>query len=181
MLSTLARTSLRASRSRTQVLASTAGGVRQFGIEAELDYQFNDWFISMSHSYIQVTDADPGAIGVYVLHGDKTTAYPENVSRLHLNYSSDFPFGKVKFSINDLYYWDYYTPAGELKDGTHIINAGVSLIPASVPGLTLSLIAKNVTNTDELYPFNVTGNLAGADGTPAIESNGWWLTMKYSF
>mmetsp|Transcript_13823 Transcript_13823/g.21180 ORF Transcript_13823/g.21180 Transcript_13823/m.21180 type:complete len:133 (-) Transcript_13823:1686-2084(-) len=36
MLSTLARTSLRASRSRTQVLASTAGGVRQFGIESDL-------------------------------------------------------------------------------------------------------------------------------------------------
>lgn len=158
-----------------------AGQLKQFGIEAELDYQFNDWFFSMSHSYIKVTDADPGAIGVYVLPGDKTTAYPENVTRLHLNYISYVPIGKIKFSVNDLYYWDFYTPAGELKDGTHIINAGISLSPDSIPGLSLSLIVKNVTNTIELYPFNVTGNLAGADGTPAIESNGWWLTMKYSF
>lgn len=157
------------------------GELSHFGYELEIDYKVGDWVFGASHSHVEVTEADEGTIGVYVLEGEKSTAYPEDVTRLHLNYGANTSIGRVDLSVNDLYYWQYYSPSGVTVTGTHIINAGISLSPNNTPNLKVSLLFKNLTNTNGLYPINGTGNTGGADGTPAIEGETWWMTASYKF
>ncbi|WP_164503476.1 TonB-dependent receptor plug domain-containing protein [Pleionea sediminis] len=157
------------------------GKLKQQGIEIEFDYQIGNWILGASHANVQVASADPGTIGVYVLPGEKTAAYPENVTRLHVNYNNSTSFGQVSMSINDLWFWEYDAPTGASPDGAHLINFGASLKPSSMPKLTTSLILKNILDADELYPINGTGNLAGADGAPTIEPRTWWLNVSYQF
>lgn len=157
------------------------GQLKQFGYELEVDYVVEDWILSASHSHVEVSNADPGTIGVYVLDGDKTAAYPEDVTRMHASFRAESSMGLFNLNINALYYWEYNAPTGTTVDGAHILNAGISLKPTAAPNLNLSLILKNLTNADSLYPVNGTGNLEGADGTPTIESRSWWLTASYKF
>ena len=157
------------------------GELTHFGYEFEIDYKLGDWVFGASHAHVEVIEADEGTIGTYVLEGDKSTAYPEDVTRLHLNYGANTPIGRVDLSVNDLYYWEYYAPSGTAVDGTHIINAGVSLSPVATPNLKVSLVLKNLTDTNGLYPINGTGNTSGADGTPTIEGQTWWMSANYTF
>jgi len=157
------------------------GQLKQNGLELELEYKANQWSFSASHSLVKVIKADPGTIGIYVLEDKKTAAYPENVTRFHASYFSETSLGEFKLNLNDLYYWDYYAPTGLKVNGSHIFNGGLSFIPKANPNLRLNLIFKNLFNSNDLYPINGTGDLAGADGTPSIEQRGWWLDFQYNF
>ena len=156
-----------------------SGELNQIGFELDMSYRFDNWLFQASHSHVQVVSADEDALGVYVLEGEKTAAYPENISRAQINYKTQFSSGEINAHINEVIFWQYIAPNGEEVDGTHIVNLGLSWTPATFQNLTAELIIKNVTDTNELYPINGTGITAEATGTPVIEGRTWWLNFKF--
>ncbi len=158
-----------------------SGKLKQLGTELEIEYQFDAWVLSASHANVSITSADAGTIGVYTLPGKKTAVYPENVTRLGLQYSNEFSIGDLSWSLFHLYYWNYYSPTAIKVDGSHIVNTAASFNPKSIPGLTLTLTLKNVLDADGLYPINSTGDASNTIGTPSIESRTWWLGFNYAF
>uniref|UniRef100_UPI001AEDA8CD hypothetical protein n=1 Tax=Aliikangiella sp. G2MR2-5 TaxID=2788943 RepID=UPI001AEDA8CD len=61
------------------------------------------------------------------------------------------------------------------------VNTAFTMVPKLFPDFESTLVIKNLFNNKELYPINATGNLFGAEGTPAIESRSWWLEFNYHF
>ncbi len=157
------------------------GKLQQLGLELELDYQVGNWLIGISHAHVQVTSADAGTMGIYVLDSKHNAAYPEDVTRLHANYITNTSVGEFSFSFSDVWYWHYYAPTKNRVDGSHLANIGFALKPESNPNMSLKFLIKNIFNSDTLYPINGTGDLAGADGTPSIEARTWWMNVNYRF
>uniref|UniRef100_UPI0018AB78EE TonB-dependent receptor plug domain-containing protein n=1 Tax=Aliikangiella sp. G2MR2-5 TaxID=2788943 RepID=UPI0018AB78EE len=96
------------------------GKLRQWGIETEVKYKLEDWSLSASHSLVKIYDAAPGTIGFYTLENEKTSVYPENITRFQFEYRLDNQHGNFLFSLNDLYYWKFFSPNGNSVDGSHI-------------------------------------------------------------
>ncbi|WP_144393927.1 TonB-dependent receptor plug domain-containing protein [Pleionea sediminis] len=157
------------------------GELKQLGLELEIEYHLENWTLAASHASVKVTSADEGTIGVYVLPNKKHSAYPENVTRLHVSYSTSSSLGEWSFNLNDLWYWNYHSPTQVKVDGAHLVNLGASLNFNSLPNLTTRLTVKNLFDSDKLYPITGTGNLLGAEGTPSTENRSWWLSLNYSF
>ncbi len=157
------------------------GKLTQAGVEIEIDYSVNQWKFSASHSNVTILSADQGVIGPYVLEGKKIAAYPANITRFRTQHAVQNNWAEIHWGLTGLYYWNYYEPAGERVDGGEMINVGISLTPKQVKNMEISLIAKNITDNDSLYPINTTGDANGARGTPSIEPFGWWLSLKYQF
>ncbi len=159
-----------------------SGQLEQFGYELEIEYKINNLILSASHAHVGVVNADSDIIGIYVLEGEKNVAYPEDVSRFHLRYSLQNESGIWTLQYNHLYYWGYNAPTQVKVDGNNMGNFGVSWSPLSEwNSLSVDLIFKNIWDNDELYPINGTGNIASADGTPALENRTWWLALGYKF
>jgi len=159
-----------------------SGQLQQFGYELEIEYKMGNLLFSASQAHVEVINADPDIIGIYVLDGDKNAAYPEDVSRFHLRYNMQNESGSWAFQYNHLYYWDYDAPTQKSVKGNNIANVGISWSPGGAwHVLSIDLVVKNVWDNDELYPINGTGNLAGADGTPALEKRTGWLGLGYKF
>jgi len=129
-----------------------------------------------------VLSADAGVIGVYVLEGDKTAAFPEDVSRIRIAYGKNNKLGSWSVQYNHLYYWRYFATTGVNMRGNHIGNLGLRWsLPNALENVSVDLVIKNLWDQDKLYPINGTGNLAGADGAPALEQRSWWLGLSVSF
>ena len=159
-----------------------SGKLAQWGSEVEVEYAVNNFVLSASHAHVAVTNADPGVLGVYVLEGDKSAAYPSNVTRLHAKYSTKSAYGNWSIHYNHLYYWEYDAPTGVSVDGNHLANVGLKWSSSDKDkGIQAELILKNVFNNTELYPINGTGNLIGGDGAPTVEERTWWLGLSYGF
>ncbi|MFC3094490.1 hypothetical protein DRW07_13625 [Alteromonas sediminis] len=158
-----------------------SGKLTQRGVELELRYQYENLKLSASHAHVSVVNADPGVIGGYVLPGKKVAAYPEDVSRLHINYATELALGQLSINYEHVYFWQFHAPTGVTVSGGTIANVGVGLTLPSVKNLELSAIIKNLWQEDSLYPINGTGDLLGANGTPAIEKRSAWLSLLYSF
>jgi len=158
------------------------GKLEQIGFELELGYRFDAWELRASHAHVEVASADAGVIGIYVLAGEKSAAYPEDVSRLHLGYGFNSELGRFTLQYNHLYYWGYDAPTGVSVDGNHMGNLGARWTPPlAEQRLYVDLLVKNLWDQNELYPINGTGNLSGADGAPALEERSWWLGVGFSF
>ncbi|WP_169726047.1 TonB-dependent receptor plug domain-containing protein [Aestuariibacter salexigens] len=157
------------------------GKLTQHGIELDIRYQYDNLLVSASHSHVSVVNADDGVIGGYVLPGNKVAAYPENISRLHVDYAKQLDVGQLSLKYEHVYFWQYYAPTGNTIDGGHIANLGISLRLPSLDNLEISAVLKNIWQEDALYPINGTGDLLGADGTPSIESRHWWMALSYAF
>jgi len=158
------------------------GKLKQLGLELEAGYRKNSWDLRASHAHVEVASADAGVIGIYVLAGEKSAAYPEDVSRLHLSYWFNSELGRFTLQYNHLYYWQYHAPTGVKVDGNHVGNLGVRWTPPlAEQRLYFDLLVKNIWNQSELYPINGTGNLSGADGVPALEERSWWLGVGFRF
>ena len=159
-----------------------SGQLDQFGYELDIDYIIGNLVLSASHAHVEIDNADPGTMGVYVLEGEKKAAYPEDISRFHIQYTMQNDSGIWAVQYNHLYYWGYDAPTQVSVDGNNIANVGVRWSPLGKwDSLSLDLIYKNVWDSDELYPINGTGNLSGADGTPALEQRTWWFALGYKF
>jgi len=158
------------------------GKLEQAGLEVEVSFQRGRWDLRASHAHVEVTSAGAGVIGAYVLAGEKSLAYPEDVSRLHLSYWLNSERGRWTWQYNHLYHWGYDAPTGLNVKGSHIANLGLRWTP---PGADNSwfvdLVVKNIWNQRELYPINGTGDLTGADGAPALEERSGWLGVGFSF
>jgi len=159
-----------------------SGQLEQFGYELEVEYKRDNLTFNASHAHVEVVNADPDVIGIYVLAGKKNAAYPEDISRFHLRYNVQNESGTWALHYNHLYYWNYDAPTQVNVEGNNVGNAGVSWSPLGVgKSLSIDLIVKNIWDNDKLYPINGTGNLSDADGTPALESRTWWLGIGYKF
>ncbi|WP_100642955.1 TonB-dependent receptor plug domain-containing protein [Alteromonas facilis] len=158
-----------------------SGKLTQRGLELEVSYQMDNLMLRASHANVGVVNADPGVIGGYVLDGNNVAAYPENISRFHLNYHTSMSSGDFSLQYEHVRYWRYHAPTGATVNGGHIANLGMALRFNSVENLEVGATIKNVWNEDALYPINGTGDLLGADGTPSIEKRTWWLTANYQF
>ncbi|MCJ8318602.1 MAG: TonB-dependent receptor plug domain-containing protein [Colwellia sp.] len=157
-----------------------SGQLKQFGYEIEIEYEMGDFILAASQAHVEVLSTDPDIIGTYVLEGEKNSAYPEDVSRFHIRYNKQNENGSWAVQYNHLYYWGYDSPTQISVKGNNIGNVGMSWSPSGVwASLSIDLIVKNVWNNDELYPINGTGNLFGADGTPALEKRTWWFGLGY--
>ncbi len=158
------------------------GQLQQFGYELEIEYKMGSLLLSASQAHVEVISADPDIIGIYVLDGEKNAAYPEDVSRFHIRYNIRYGIGVWAFQYNHLYYWGYDAPTQVRVKGNNMANVGMSWSPVGAwHSLSIDLVVKNVWDNDELYPINGTGNLAGTDGTPALEKRTWWLGLGYRF
>jgi len=159
-----------------------SGKLEQMGLEIEASYRHEGWDLRASHAHVEVTSADAGVIGIYVLAGEKTAAYPEDVSRLHVGYWFNSQLGRFTLQYNHLYYWGYDAPTGVSVDGNHVGNLGVRWTPPQgEQRLYFDLLVKNIWDQNELYPINGTGNLSGADGAPTLEERSGWLGVGFSF
>lgn len=159
-----------------------SGQLEQFGYELEIEYKIANFIFSASQAHVEVRKTDPDIIGTYVLEGKKNSAYPEDVSRFHIRYNMQNESGSWAFQYNHLYYWGYDAPTQISVKGNNIGNIGMSWSPSRAwASLVIELVVKNVWDNDELYPINGTGNLVGADGTPALEKRTWWFGLGYKF
>jgi len=159
-----------------------SGKLEQVGLEVETSYRHEGWDLRASHAHVEVTSADAGVVGIYVLAGEKTAAYPEDVSRLHVGYWFNSQLGRFTLQYNHLYYWQYHAPTGVSVDGNHVGNLGVRWTPPQgEQRLYFDLLVKNIWDQNELYPINGTGNLSGADGAPTLEERSGWLGVGFSF
>jgi len=161
-----------------------SGKLEQFGYELEIEYKIGNMILAASQSHVEVLTADPSLVGTYVLNNKKNAVYPEDVSRFHIRYSIPNKNGSWALQYNHMYYWGYDAPTTNKVsiDGNHIGNLGLSWSPSGAwDSLSLDVIVKNVWDSDELYPINGTGNLSGAEGTPAVEKRTWWLSLGYRF
>jgi len=159
-----------------------SGQLEQFGYELEIEYILDSLTLSASQAHVEVINADPDIIGIYVLEGNKNAAYPENVSRFHVRYNRQNKIGEWILQYNHLYYWGYDAPTHVNVSGNHICNLGMSWLPKGLDNsLSIDLVIKNIWDNDELYPINGTGDLAGADGAPTIEKRTWWLGLAYQW
>jgi outer membrane receptor protein involved in Fe transport len=157
------------------------GTLEQNGLELEIAYESDPWYLEISHSAVSISKADQGTIGNYVLEGKKIAAYPDQVTRLHLRYHYPADYGQWTFALHDLWYQDYYAPTGIIMAGANIVDLASKLRLTRIPQMELGFHLKNVTDANELYPINGTGNLSGAVGSPAIEGRSWWLNLSYEF
>jgi len=156
------------------------GQLEQFGYELEIEYKIGNLSLSASQAHVQVISADTDIIGIYVLEGNKNSAYPEDISRFNIRYQVKNGLGIWEFQYNHLYYWGYDAPTQVSVEGNNIANIGIRWSPPGVwDSLSVDFVVKNVWDNDELYPINGTGNLSGADGTPALESKTGWVNISY--
>jgi len=159
-----------------------SGELKQYGYELELNYKLVQWDFLASHAHVEVLSADAGVIGVYVLEGEKTAAFPEDISRFRIAYGKNNKLGSWSVQYNHLYYWRYFATTGVNMRGNHIGNLGIRWSPPEAfKNVSLDLVIKNLWDQGRLYPINGTGNLAGADGAPALEQRSWWLGLSVSF
>lgn len=157
------------------------GQLKQAGVEIELDYKLDNWTLSASHSNVQILSADQGVIGPYVLQGEKIAAYPSDVTRFRVSQHLELGFASVTSLLTGLYYWNYDEPRGSHVNGGEIVNLGVSIEPNQLPNFSIDITAKNITNTERLYPINGTGDAVGGEGTPSTEAFSWWVALSYQF
>lgn len=158
------------------------GQLKQKGLEFELAYQFEHSLISASHAYVDIYQADRGTVGVYVIEGEKNAAYPEHISRLHLQHQLSSRHGHWQLHYNHLYYWGFHAPTGDSMPGAHIASFGLRWQPKlAQTALSLDLVVKNLWQANALYPINGTGDRLGAEGAPAIEARNAWLALTWQF
>lgn len=157
------------------------GQLKQAGIEIELDFDINNWRFSTSHSNVSILSADDGVIGPYVLQGEKVAAYPDDVTRFRVNHKIDLGMIELTSRLTGVYYWSYDEPRGSHVKGGEIINLGITIQPTKLESLSVDIVAKNITNTNNFYPINGTGDAVGGEGTPSTEAFSWWLAIRYQF
>ena len=158
------------------------GSIKQWGTETVLSYKRKQISAILSHALVRVDEADAGQFGgsMYIAgtpEDPRFKAYPENTTRLNLGWR---PGARWQLAYNHLYYYNWYSPAGNKIDANHIASAAVEYRPLS--RWTLSLAVKNLYDQDRLYPMNNNaGNEDLTDGTPALEGRTWWARARISF
>ena len=161
---------------------NTAGRIRHYGLEAGLAYAGRIFSAELSHSLVKL-DADNAAnkTSMYVTPNEHIRAYPEHVTRLNLMIS---PVDRITTAVNYLYYYSWYSPRpnqpDKKMDGNHILN--LSAMINIIEDVELSLVVKNVLDEDELYPINKNaGEESLPDGSPALEEQTFWITLRHAF
>lgn len=157
------------------------GQLRQFGLEVDARYRWQNGFFRLSHAYVGIDDIDSSATGIYTVGDQHYAAYPENVTRLTLQQTYGMPIGQAIVRLTHLNYWGFYSPEDRKVEGADINNLHLELLPTAYPNTSWQIEIKNVTNQNNLYPINGTGNLSGAVGTASIESRQMELTFEYQF
>ncbi len=157
------------------------GKLEQLGIELILTYQWKYSQFSLSHAHVEVVDVDEGALGVYVIEDKKNSAYPNDVTRLHISHPFTYSNESFNLQYNHLYHWGYYAPTGVNMSADSLANLGLAWLPTKDKNFRVDFIVKNLWNNNKLYPINGTGNRAEANGTPAVESRSWLLNFSFDF
>lgn len=153
------------------------GELSHWGIEAELEWQAGRFTLGASHALVRVEAANLGSLNVYALLGNQIVAYPEDITRFHI----DAPLGRHwSAHYNHLWFWGFDLPNHGGNDGGHIGNLALNWSVPAMPELTLGLRVKNLWNEHALYPTRQGSADAGL-GAPAIEGRSAWLTLDYKF
>ncbi|RMH68881.1 MAG: hypothetical protein D6675_14565 [Gemmatimonadetes bacterium] len=163
------------------------GRIKTFGYEASVIYETHRMNATLSHSMTKVLNAPESQTGsggsMYLIPGNTSgkhfRAYPEHVTRLQC---FAFPFTQWAFSLNYLYYWQWYTPSGKPIESNHLVNVGIKYQWGS--NLEIMGTLKNVLNDQKLYPMNA--NAGDEDesrtvGTPSVEKRTFWFNLRYTF
>ncbi len=155
------------------------GTLEQIGLELDATYRYRQFTVSGSHAHVSVLHADADVLGIYVLPGDKTSVYPEDVTRLQLTYTDYLPGMDLSAHLNHVYAWRFISASNTAQPGFHLTNLGLEVRPLAWESrLSARFQVKNLWDEDALYPYKLTGDPQGVDGVPAIESRSWWLTLS---
>lgn len=161
------------------------GVIRSGGFEGSIAYRTERLSLQISHALARVLSASdslyfkPYGGGMYLSEKKENKhfrAYPENVTRASGRLSS----GPLFFTAAYLYYANWYSPVGNRIEGNHILNAGAGW--KILEKTELSLTVRNVFAEGALYPMNSNaGDVALADGSPALEGRSYFVTLRSQF
>ncbi|MDF3032141.1 MAG: TonB-dependent receptor, partial [Moraxellaceae bacterium] len=153
------------------------GELKHWGLEAELEWRTERFKVGASHALVRIDATNLGSLNVYALPGNRMVAYPEDITRFHI----DAPLGRhLSAHYNHLWFWDFDLPNHTGNDGGHIGNLALNWNVPAVPELTLGVRVKNLWDERALYPTRQGSADAGL-GAPALESRSGWLTLDYKF
>jgi outer membrane receptor protein involved in Fe transport len=165
---------------------NTPGTFAQVGTEIAANYTAKGVQIGGSYALTQVANATDeqktlaGAANSMYLALDTESknphykAFPEQTIRFHTIIN---PLSKFTITLNTLWYSSWYSPIGKKADGGLVFNS--SLAYAFSDKIELSIIGKNLTGENNLYPM--TSNAGGPDvspGTPAWEATNIWAVLR---
>lgn len=151
------------------------GSIDMNGLEATLNWYHNDYFMTLSHSLVNLVSAEDFEGSLYVTGNKHIQTFPPNVSRLQVG----FPILENVLSATATWRYDYhwYARSGDRNDGNHVLNLALNWQIS--PNWQLRLVGKNLLDSDNPQPMTTYPNQPKDDeGTPSLESPTAWLTIK---
>ncbi|GIX35602.1 MAG: hypothetical protein KatS3mg126_1381 [Lysobacteraceae bacterium] len=175
------------------------GSLTHRGLELELEYRREEAGLALraSHARVRVQHADAGQFGpgnLYVtgtLGQPRTRSFPEDVSRLRLEWRPPWLDDRLGVQLTVLHYPGWYPPQprplggrqpAPRLPGNTLTDLGLSWSLPGRSGWTLWLEIKNLGNAASLYPAtSVAGEEEGNTGVPGLERRSAWFTLRCAF